>query len=147
MPNADKPNSSDTIAIFQAYVDLINAERGTVWARHNALLVANSLIVSALAISPAALWENKWASLALLGAGLLISGAWFLITIKGWAVMKRHGEIAGAFAASCFKQLPNPFAETIYTQAQVSIYRVILFVISVFALMYLGLGYVRLSAG
>jgi hypothetical protein len=147
MPGKDSADSSDAIAIFNAYVDLINAERATVWARHNALLVANSLIVSALAISPAALWENEWAVLAFLCAGLLISGAWLLITIKGWAVMKRHGEVAGAFAASCFKQLPNPFAETIYTQAQTSIYRLILFVIGVFALMYLGLGYVRLTLG
>ena len=109
MPKADQPRSSDAIAVFEAYVALINAKRGTVWARHNALLVANSLIISALAISPAALWENKWASLAaFLGLGLLISGAWLLITIKGWAVMKHHGEIAGSFAAACFKPLPIP---------------------------------------
>ena len=55
--NAGK--TSDEIAVFQAYIDLINSERETIWARHNALLVANSLIIGALAISPAALWENK----------------------------------------------------------------------------------------
>ena len=49
-------SSSDEIAIFQAYIDLINSERETLWARHNALLLANSLIIGALAISPAALW-------------------------------------------------------------------------------------------
>lgn len=59
MPEKAKDDSSDEIAVFQAYVDLINSERETVWARHNALLVANSLIVGALAISPAALWSNK----------------------------------------------------------------------------------------
>jgi len=61
-------STSDAITLFQAYVDLINSERETIWARHNALLVANSLIVGALAISPAALWQNRWAALALLGA-------------------------------------------------------------------------------
>jgi hypothetical protein len=50
---ADLP---DKAALFQAYVDLINSERETIWARHNALLVANSLIVGAIAISPTALW-------------------------------------------------------------------------------------------
>jgi hypothetical protein len=64
--------------LFQAYVDLINSERETIWARHNALLVANSLIVGALAISPAALWQNKWVALSLLGAGLVISAVWLL---------------------------------------------------------------------
>ena len=31
-------SSSDEIAVFKAYVDLINSERETLWARHNALL-------------------------------------------------------------------------------------------------------------
>jgi hypothetical protein len=38
--------------VFQAYVDLINSEREALWARHNTLLLANSLIIGALAISP-----------------------------------------------------------------------------------------------
>ncbi|HEU4475274.1 MAG TPA: hypothetical protein VFR71_01065 [Methyloceanibacter sp.] len=41
-------------AVFQTYADLVNSERATMWARHNAMLVANSLILSALAISPMA---------------------------------------------------------------------------------------------
>jgi hypothetical protein len=64
-------SSPDEIAVFQAYTNLINSEQETLWARHNALLLANSLIIGALAISPAALWENKWAALAMLSAGLL----------------------------------------------------------------------------
>jgi hypothetical protein len=60
-------SSSDEIAIFQAYINLINSERETLWARHNALLLANSLIIGALAISPATLWENRWAALTMLG--------------------------------------------------------------------------------
>ena len=35
----DAENSSDELAVFQAYVDLINSERETNWARNNALLV------------------------------------------------------------------------------------------------------------
>ena len=77
----DEASSSDEIAVFQAYVDLINSERETIWARHNALLVANSLIIGALAISPTALWQNKWAALGMISAGLLISAAWLLITV------------------------------------------------------------------
>ena len=63
MAAEDPANPSEEIAVFQAYIDLINSERETIWARHNALLVANSLIIGALAISPTALWENKWAAL------------------------------------------------------------------------------------
>lgn len=48
----DAENSSDELAVFQAYVDLINSERETNWARNNALLVANSLILGAMIASP-----------------------------------------------------------------------------------------------
>ena len=50
---------SDEIVVFQAYANPVNLERETLWARHNALLLANSLIIGALAISPTALWESK----------------------------------------------------------------------------------------
>ena len=77
-------SSSDEIAVFQAYTALINSERETLWARHNALLLANSLIIGALAIGPRALWENTWAALAMLSAGLLVSAAWVGIAAQGW---------------------------------------------------------------
>jgi hypothetical protein len=145
MSDTDPANPSDEMAVFQTYIDLINSERETIGARHNALLVANSLIIGALAISPTALWENKWAALAMLAAGLLVSGAWLIITVQGWAVMRRHEDLVGSFAASCFTRLPNPFADTIANRAQASIYRLILLVVGIFVLMYLGLGYVRLN--
>jgi len=107
--------------------------------------MANSLIIGALAISPTALWQNKWAAVGMLGAGLLISAVWLLITVLAWSVMRRHSEIAGTFASSSFKHLPNPFAETVCNREQTQIYHLILVVIAVFVLMYLGLGYVRLS--
>ena len=130
-------SSSDEIAVFQAYIDLINSERETLWARHNALLVANSLIIGALAISPAALWQNKWAALAMLAAGL---------TVLAWSAIRRHAEIAGTFASTCFERLPNPLAETICNRAQAMMHRLVLLVIAVFVLMYLGLALIRLSA-
>jgi hypothetical protein len=99
--------------LFQAYVDLINSERETIWARHNALLVANSLIVGALAISPAALWQNEWAAPSLLGADLLISAAWLLVPAHGWAVLHRHIEMANSFVIQNFPNLPNPFSEAV----------------------------------
>ena len=37
---------SDEIAVFQAYNDLINSERETIWASLNALLLANSPLLS-----------------------------------------------------------------------------------------------------
>jgi len=137
--------AADEIAVFEAYVSLINSERETLWARHNAMLLANSLIIGALAISPAALWQNKWAALAMLGAGLLISLAWIGIAISGWSAMRRHTELAGAFASDCFRHLPNPFAETICGHAQQRLHRLILLVIAVFMAVYVGLGIIRLS--
>ena len=120
------------MAAFQAYTSLINSERETLWARHNALLLANSLIIGALAISPAALWENKWAALAMLSAGLLISAAWVGIAVQGWSAMRQHAEIAGTFAPDCFRHLPNPFAETICNRAQTRLHHLVLLVIAVF---------------
>jgi len=76
MKAKDSASSSDEIAVFQAYIDLINSELETIWARHNALVVANSLIIGAPTISPSALWGNKW------GPFLLISAAW--VGIKVW---------------------------------------------------------------
>jgi hypothetical protein len=128
-------------AVFRSYVDLINAERSTMWARHNAMLVANSLIFSAIAISE----TEQWADLALIGAGLFISCVWLYVTVEGWAVVHLHVQIAGKAEAAWFRTLPNPFSPAIYGKAQVTIYRLMLIVILVFILMYLGLAGLRLA--
>lgn len=131
----------DETEIFRAYVDLINAERGTMWARHNALLVANSLIFSAIAI----IQTEKWADLALIGAGLLISCVWLFVTVEGWASVHRHVEIAGRLESPLFGNLPNPFSPAVYGKSQATIYRLMLVVIFVFIGMYLGLGALRFA--
>jgi hypothetical protein len=138
-------SSSDEIAVFQVYAGLINSQRETVWARHNALLLANSLIIGALAISPTELWQNKWGALAMLSAGLIISAAWVGIAVEGWSVLRRHADLASTFASDCFKHLPNPFAEIICIRAETRLHHLVLLVIAVFVLMYLGLGFVRFS--
>src|SRR6478752_3772961 len=144
MPGEDSTSSPDEIAVLQAYIDLINSEREAIWARHNALLVANSLIIGALAISPAALWQNKWAALGMISAGAIISAAWLGITLEGWSAMKRHADLARKFASTYFKHLPNALDETLSDHAQTNIHHLILLVIGVFVLMYVGLGYIRL---
>lgn len=143
MSDVDSANSSDEIAVFQAYIDLINSEREAIWARHNALLVANSLIIGALAISPTALWENKWAAFGMISAGAIISAAWLGITLQGWSAMKRHADLAAKFASTRFKHLPNALDEILCDPAQTNIHHLILLVIGVFVLMYFGLGYIR----
>jgi hypothetical protein len=148
---ADDPKARESaalpedIAVLQAYIDLINSERETIWARHNALLVANSLIIGALAISPTALWGKEWAALGMIGAGLLISAAWLGITLQGWSAMERHADRARAFTSAHFKHLPNALDETLCDRAQTHIHHLILLVIVVFMLMYFGLGYIRFS--
>jgi len=142
--NADK--TSDEIAVFQAYTSLITSEHETLWARHNALLLANSLIIGALAISPAALWENKWAALAMLSAGLLISAAWVGMAVLAWSTIRRYADLAGSFASASFKHLPNPFAETVCNRAHRRMHLLVLLMIAVFMVMYLGLAVIRLAA-
>ena len=121
MKATDSTSSSDEIAVFQAYIDPHQLGAGDHLGGHNALLVANSLIVGELAISPTALLENKWATFAMLSTGLLIRAAWVGITVLGWSAMRRHADLAGTFASACFK-IPNPFAETICNRAQARIY-------------------------
>ena len=140
-----KDSSTGEIAVFQVYASLINSERETLWARHNALLLANSLIMGALAISPAALWENKWAALAMLSVGLLISAVWASITVQAWSSIRRHADLAETFASTCFNQLPNPFAETVCNRAQNRMHQLVLLMIAIFMLLYLGLALLRLS--
>ena len=143
--NAGK--TSDEIDVFQAYTSLITSEHETLWARHNALLLANSLIIGALAISPAALWENKWAALAMLSAGLLISAAWVGMAVLAWSTIRRYADLAGSFASASFKHLPNPFAETVCNRARRRMHFLVLLMIAVFMLMYLGLAVIRLASG
>ncbi|HEX2449152.1 MAG TPA: hypothetical protein VHK26_13415 [Methyloceanibacter sp.] len=139
-------SSSDEIAVFQAYTSLITSEHETLWARHNALLLANSLIIGALAISPAALWQNKWAALAMLSAGLLISAAWIGMAMLAWSTIRRYADLAGSFASASFKHLPNPFAETICNRARKRMHLLVLLMIAVFMLMYIVLALLRLAS-
>ena len=139
-------NTSDEIAVFQAYTSLITSEHETLWARHNALLLANSLIIGALAISPAALWENKWAALIMLSAGLVISAVWVGMAVLAWSTIRRYSDLAGSFASASFKHLPNPFAETICNRARNRMHLLVLLMIAVFMFMYLGLAVMRLAA-
>ena len=145
----DEKNAGKTsveIAVFQAYTSLITSEHETLWARHNALLLANSLIIGALAISPAALWENKWAALAMPSAGLLISAAWVGMAVLAWSTIRRYADLAGSFASASFKHLPNPFAETVCNRARRRMHLLVLLMIAVFMVMYLGLAVIRLAA-
>jgi hypothetical protein len=146
MDKKNSVSSSDEIAVFQAYTSLITSEHETLWARHNALLLANSLIIGALAISPAALWQNKWAALAMLSAGLLISAAWIGMAMLAWSTIRRYADLAGSFASASFKHLPNPFAETICNRARKRMHLLVLLMIAVFMLMYIVLALLRLAS-
>ena len=109
--------------------------------------LANSLIIGALAISPAALWENKWAAIVMLSAGLVISAVWVGMAVLAWSTIRRYADLAGSFASASFKQLPNPFAETICNRARKRMHFLVLLMIAVFMFMYLGLAVIRLASG
>ena len=145
MPDAE--NCSDELAVFQAYVDLINSERETNWARNNAMLVANSLILGAIIASPSGLSGPRGLTVALLGAGFLITLVWAAITVAGWNVLDRHVKLAATLALPCFAQLPNPFSKgASHHQTRGAIFILTLLTIAVFALIYLLLAYQRLFA-
>ena len=59
--------------------------------------------------------------------------------------IKRHAELAGSFASTCFSHLPNPFTEAVSHRAQARTHQLVLLVIAVFILVYLGLTLIRLS--
>jgi len=143
----DDQSCSDELAVFQAYVDLINSERETNWARNNALLVANSLILGAMIASPTGLSGQRGLTVALLAAGFLMTLVWAAITIAGWNVLDRHVKIVATLSSPCFAQLPNPFSKgASHHQTRGAIFILTMFMISVFALIYLSLGYLRFFA-
>jgi hypothetical protein len=98
-------------------------------------------------LSPTALGASRWAGFAVIGAGLLISTAWLLITIHGWLMMRRHAEIAGTFAAEHFQHLPNSLADLTYRRSGLWIHGLTLAVIGIFIAIYLGLGMGRALSG
>jgi hypothetical protein len=59
----------------------------------------------------------------------------------------RYADLAGSFASASFKQLPNPFAETICNRARRRMHLLVLLMIAVFMFMYLGLAVIRLASG
>jgi uncharacterized membrane protein len=145
MGDIEEADLAAKAALLQAYVDLVNSARETIWARHNAMLVANSLIVGAIAISPAQLWTHERAAIGLLAAGLCISLIWFLITIHGWLALQRHVEMARDFTATCLPGLANPFVHMRHHRSEIWIHALVLLLIAVFVSIYLGLGYFRLT--
>ena len=132
MAAEDPANPSDEIAVFQAYIDLINSERETIWARHNALLFANSLIIGALAISPTALWQEKWAPLAMIGAGLLVSAAWLGIAVQGWSRYDGMPKLPQNSPQPVSSNCRMRSTETLCDRAQTNIHHLVLLVIAVF---------------
>ena len=67
------------------------------------------------------------------------------VSVLAWGSIKRHAELAGSFASTCFSHLPNPFTEAISHRAQARMHQLVLLVIAVFILVYLGLALIRLS--
>ena len=105
MATQDDDDCSAELAVFQAYIDLINSERETNWARNNALLVANSLILGAIIASPNGLTGDRGLTVALLAAGFLITVVWGAITIAGCIVLDRYVKLAATLSSPCFQSI------------------------------------------
>jgi hypothetical protein len=139
--------SSDEIAVFQAYIDLIDSERDTIWARHNALLVANSLIIGAARHqSHGPLGEQ-------MGGSCHAECRPPPSAPHGSGSRCRDGRRCDGMLVllgpllTCFTHLPNPFGETICNRAQTPDLLPNLAGDPRFVLMYLGPGYIHLSLG
>ena len=132
--DAKDPISSGELAVFQTYADLVNSERATMWARHNTMLVANSLILSALAISPRPARRRASDQRRLAGD--------YDRRVVGSTPSRDHRRnIRGIL----FRPLAEPLCAERLRRSAVRIYRLILGVIAVFGAMYLGLAYAHLA--
>ena len=91
--------------------------------------------------------RDRGLTVALLAAGFLITVVWGAITIAGWSVLDRHVKLAATLSSPCFAKLPNPFSKgASHHQTRGAIFILTLLMISVFALIYLSLGYLRFLA-
>ena len=139
MATQDEDNCSAELAVFQAYVDLINSERETNWARNNALLVANSLILGAMIASPTGLTGERGLhcrTARRLGSSSPWSGGRSRLP-DGTCSIGASRSTAATLSSPCFTQLPNPFSKgASHHQMRGAIFILTLFMISVFALIY-----------
>lgn len=69
---------------YGAAISLMTYEGNLIWAKYNAMLVANSIILSAAGISATPKLDSPWWSIGLALAGLLITVSWFLLTKRGF---------------------------------------------------------------
>jgi len=137
MPDAE--NSSDELAVFQAYVDLINSARDELGAQQCAAgrefadprgddREPDRTVWATGAHSPAA--RRRFPRNLGLGGD----------HHRG-VVLDRHVKIAATLSSPCFAQLPNPFSKgASHNHTRGAIFFLTLLMIAVFALIYLLLG-------
>lgn len=75
-PDASSANASDVLAVYKIYMDRINSERQTVWARNNTLLLINVVIIGLVVTKE----EFLASSDAALKSQLILGGFGLLIT-------------------------------------------------------------------
>jgi len=77
---------------YQVAVSLWTYEGEQNWARFNVMLVANSIIIAVLGLAATSQLSNQGSlgplSVVLSVVGLLLSAAWFLITVRGFDYQK-----------------------------------------------------------
>lgn len=76
----DSPSTNDSLSALKFYVDLANAEKQAIWARHATMVVGNSLLINAVA-SELHLGIGFTLSLA----GLFLCVLWGIMTWVGWS--------------------------------------------------------------
>lgn len=74
------------------FIDALNAETQLVWARYNAMVVANSIILGFIGVSFIAVAQNfapKELTFGLAFGGGLLDYLWLFMTSLGWSLSKR----------------------------------------------------------
>lgn len=133
--------TSDVLAVYHSHVDILNSERETIWARNNALLVANTLLIGLIFGQSITSPELK---LIVSAVGFAVCAAWLMMTYRGWELLQKHVNNIGSIDTLGLVGVPNPYPPPF--NARETIYWTTMFVIAAFAILYAILFFVALCA-
>lgn len=86
---ADQNDAENTRAGYHAAVSLWTYEGSVIWARYNAMLVANSIVMAVVGVALTSGDSEVELAMVMTVAGLFLCGAWALLNRRGFAYHER----------------------------------------------------------
>jgi uncharacterized membrane protein (DUF485 family) len=117
------PLMEDVRCGYQSAVDFCIYEGGLIWARFNAMLVANTLIVTAIGFSLTGVTHLWLLSIVLMVVGMILCWMWFFFANRGYD--RLHYWILSARELE--QKLSNPAVKTLSRGAEFSAGRPVTF--------------------